>query len=161
MSMLLLVCGRKGREDVTITYRDDVTLTTRSCVLGTCSVINVSYSRSITRGIFRRSHLQAKKGRSAKCVHFMMYHQIFSTDMERHMRGSQTGESWEFNVDNQCSSASWSLFYPRHGFNTRLVMTALCSAKGRSRNRQLSFSYYSSTTLNDQCWASRFNLWMI
>ena len=76
---------------MTITYRDEVTLTTSSCVLGTCSVINVSYSRSITRGIFRRSHLHIKKDRSAKFVNFMTYYEIFSTDMKVYA-GQSLGE---------------------------------------------------------------------
>lgn len=50
--MFFLVCGRKGREDVIIIYRDDVILIIRSCVLGICLVINVLYFRFIIRGIF-------------------------------------------------------------------------------------------------------------
>ena len=47
--------------DVTFaTHRDDVTLTTRSWVRGTCSEMNESYSRSVTSGILRRSHLSKK-----------------------------------------------------------------------------------------------------
>ena len=47
--------------DVTFsTHRDDVTLTTRSWVRGTCSEMNESYSRSVTSGILRRSHLPKK-----------------------------------------------------------------------------------------------------
>ena len=42
------------------THRDDVTLTTRSWVRGTCSEMNESYSRSVTSGILRRSHLSKK-----------------------------------------------------------------------------------------------------
>ena len=88
---------------MTITYRDDVTLTTRSCVLGTCSVINVSYSRSITRGIFRRSHLHIKKDRSAECVQFM----ISSTDMEAHAWQSVRGiGSLTLNVDQHVEVCS-------------------------------------------------------
>lgn len=56
-------CRKKVEKwhDVTVTYWDDVTLTTSSWVLGTCSVIKQSYSKSVTRGIFRRSHLYLKR----------------------------------------------------------------------------------------------------
>lgn len=39
------------------TYDEDVTLTTTIWVLATCSRIKISYSRSVMRGILRRSHL--------------------------------------------------------------------------------------------------------
>jgi hypothetical protein len=39
------------------TYKEDVTLITTIWVLAACSLIYTSYSRSVIRGILRRSHL--------------------------------------------------------------------------------------------------------
>lgn len=89
------------RDDVTVTYSDDVTLTTSSCVRGTCSVINVSYSRSRTRGIFRRSHLYVKKEKSANkdIINQTMFPRCtikFSQQTWKHMSGSKLGEFRRF-----------------------------------------------------------------